>query len=342
MNGKMKAGILSAPNSIALEQIDIPVTTEDGVLLKVTNCGICGTDLHFYTAGYSVQHPIGHEISGEVVEVGKSVAGFKEGDRVAVEISVYCGRCSYCLSGSYNLCNDYKWMGGPALPGGNAEYLSVPSYTLHLLPGSMSLEQGALLEPLTVAVHAVAPAAVSPGSSVAIFGSGTIGLTTLMVARAYGAARVYISAKYEHQALLAEKLGADCVIRLEKENLEEKIKSLTDGEGVDITFNTARSAEAFQDACKITRRKGKIVLLAQVASEPILLRFPLEATITSSFIYGSVGLKRDYEIAIDLVSSGKADVSSLVTHRFPLDDIQKAFQIALDKSTKSVKVMLCS
>jgi len=338
----MKAGILRTPKSFSIEEIDIPTVDEGNVLLKVVNCGICGTDLYLYSANYAGQHPNGHEIGGQVVEVGKNVIGFKKGDRVAVEINVYCGRCSYCLSGNYNLCKNWDWIGGMRLPGGNAEYLSVPSYTLHHLPDSMSLEEGALLEPLAVAVRAAGLAAVNPGSRVAILGSGTIGLTTLLATRAYGAARVFVSAKYEHQALLAERLGADCVIRLAQEDLEEKIKGLTDGEGVDVTFNTAEAAEALQDACKITRRKGKIILLALVITGAVNLRIPSEATITSSFVYGSVGLKKDYEIALDLVSSGKVDVKGLITHRLPLGDIQEAYHTALDKNTGSVKVLVCT
>ena len=341
MKGKMKAGILSAPKTYSIQEIDIPAVAEDSVLLQVAHCGICGTDLHFYQVNYISSCPNGHEISGRVVEIGKNVTGFKEGDRVAVEINVYCGKCSYCLSGNYNLCKNYQWIGGPTLPGGNAEYVCVPSYTLHHLPDSLSLEEGALVEPLAVAVHAAGLAEINPGSSVAILGSGTIGLTTLLAARAYGARRVFISAKYEHQALLAEKLGADHVIRLGQENLQEKMMSLTDDEAVDITFNTASTAESFHDACKITRRKGKIVLLALFTTGPVTLRFPWEATITSSFIYGAQGLRRDYEIAIDLIASGKVDVKSLVTHRFPLDEIQRAYHTALDKNTKSIKVLVC-
>ena len=140
------------------------------------------------------------------------------------------------------------------------------------------------MEPIAVGVRAAGLGAVNPGTRVAILGSGTVGLTTLLAARAYGAAGVFISAKYEHQALLAEKLGADCVIRLTQEDLEEKTKELTDGEGVDVTFNTSDAAEALQDACKITRRKGKIILLALTIRGAVNLRIPSETTITSSFV----------------------------------------------------------
>ncbi len=337
----MKIATLATPQSFAIKEVEIPPPAEDSVLLKVANCGICGTDLHFYKANYTSPLPNGHEISGQVVEAGKNVASFKEGDRVSVEINVYCGRCSYCLSGNYNLCRSYRWIGGPSLPGGNAEYLIVPAYTLHHLPDCISLEEGALLEPLAVGVHAVGLAGVNPGTTVAILGSGSVGLATLLAAKAYGAAKVLISAKYEHQALLAEKLGADYAIRLAQENLGQAIQRLTNSEGVDVTFNTASTAESLQDACKITRRKGRIVLLALFITEPVQLRIPWETAIFSSFIYGSQGLKKDYEIAIELVTSGKADIKGLITHRFPLDRIQEAYHTALDKNTRSVKVLVC-
>lgn len=339
MNGAMLAGIISGPAQIHTTKIPIPDVAPDGVLLKVNVCGICGTDLHFYSDGRATGRPIGHEIAGQVVEVGSRVSGFKLGDRAAVEISVYCGRCRYCLAGDYNLCREYGWIGG-TLPGANAEYVAVPAYTLHRLPGAMPDEQGALIEPVAVAVHAVAPSGIGPGSSVAILGSGTIGLTTLMVAKAYGASRTMITARYEHQARLARELGADCVVTPGRESIEDAARRLSDGDGVDVTFNTVRQAEALQDACRITRRKGRIVLLAMPAAEPLTLRFPLEATITSSFIYGSVGLKRDFEIALELVAAGKAPVDRLVSHRFRLGDIEEAYRVAADKRTGAVKVLL--
>ena len=341
MRGKMRAGILSKPQSLAVKKIDIPAVGDNDVLLKVANCGICGTDLHLYMANVVSPHPNGHEISGEVIEVGKNVYGFRKGDRVAVEINIYCGKCRFCLSGNYNLCMQYDWIGGLSFPGGNAEYLSIPSYTLHHLPDSLSFEEGALLEPLAVGVHAVRLAQVSPGSRMAILGSGTVGLTTLLAAKAYGALHSIVSAKYEHQALMSEKLGADTIVRCASENLEETVKKLTDNEGVDITFVAAATTEAFEQACKITRKKGKIILLALIFEGAVNLRIPWETTVSSSFVYGSMELKKDYEIAIDLVSSKTFDVKSLITHKFPLGEIDTAFKTALDKNTQSIKVLIC-
>jgi 2-desacetyl-2-hydroxyethyl bacteriochlorophyllide A dehydrogenase len=340
----MKAAISHAPWEVHIEEAPTPQPGDGEVRLKVAYCGLCGSDLHRFQGSFpQVPLAAGHEISGVVEAVGPGVSEFEAADRVCVEPILYCGGCRYCRTGHSQLCDQAVFL-AVDVPGGFAEYLVVPAYTLLHLPESISLEEGAMIEPLAVAVHAVAQARLQAGDSVCVLGAGTIGLLVLQVARAAGAGRVVVTAKHDHQAEAAKRLGADFVISAANE-VEQEVKRLTDGQGVDVAIVTVGGrAPVGELGMAVVRKRGRVVLLgAFTERQPIDWQSFIgkEIEVVGSHTYGyNAGLRRDFEVALDLVTSGRVDVASLITHHFPLDCMADAYDIALEKRQDLIKALI--
>ena len=211
MGIKMKTMVLKKAGTIVEEDREIPAIRAHEVLIKVMDCGICGSDVHYYEHGrigdFVVEKPmiLGHECAGEVVEVGEAVTHIKAGDRVAVEPGHTCGKCEYCKSGRYNLCPDVIFLATPPYDGAFSEYLSYPADMVYKLPDSMDTVEGALLEPFCVGLHAVAQSEVKAGSCAVILGSGCIGLCTLLALNAQGIHKVFVVDILENRLKMAEK-----------------------------------------------------------------------------------------------------------------------------------------
>jgi L-iditol 2-dehydrogenase len=186
---KITAALFTAPHTFEVKDVDVPAVEPKSVLVRVCQCGVCGSDLHFYRGELPLPPGtcMGHEMSGEVTEVGPGVDDFHPGDRVCIEPLLFCGSCQYCRSGQYQLCRQRQLLGTP-LPGGFARYVQVPSYCLYRLPDDIDFEVGSLVEPLAVAVHGLRLAGLSVGDRVLVLGAGTIGLMAVTVAREMGRA----------------------------------------------------------------------------------------------------------------------------------------------------------
>ncbi|MEX2238382.1 MAG: alcohol dehydrogenase catalytic domain-containing protein [Dehalococcoidia bacterium] len=210
--------LCTSPGVMTLETREIGEPASGSVLLRVRNCGICGSDLHFYRGEFPIppDMPMGHEIAGEVAAIGEGVAAFSVGDRVAVEPVLVCRECAYCTSGERQLCPQRVLL-GTGVAGGLQEYLEVPPYSLHKLPDSVPFHIGALVEPVAVCVHGFRIVDLKPREHVAILGAGTIGLIAVAVAREMGAASIAITARHSHQAEAARALGADAVFPASEE-----------------------------------------------------------------------------------------------------------------------------
>jgi len=339
----MKAAIYKNKGKIEIVEIELPrILNKEDVLLKVKCCGICGSDLHTYMEKWPQPlFPAGHEISGEIVEIGDGVENVKVGERVCVEPVLYCNDCIYCRLGKYHLCEKRKII-GVDLPGGFAEYLVTPSYSLHPLRDNISFEEGVLVEPLAAVIHAMGFANLNFGGSVAILGGGTTGLLATKVAKCMGASHVFVSVKYPHQAEIASELGADKTMIFDSMNVEEKGSDKI--KDVDLVIEAVGgNAESVNFATRITRKGGKVILLG-LFSEPIKIDFSRvivkELQLSGSNIYSYSGLRRDFELAMEMISSGKIDMKKIITHRFPLERSQEAFETALNKATRSIKVLI--
>jgi L-iditol 2-dehydrogenase len=304
-----------------------PVPSLGQALLRVTAVGVCGSDLHWLSeAGIGdarLEQPLvlGHEFAATVHD------GPLKGQRVAVDPAISCGICEFCLEGNPNLCAALRFAGHGTEDGALRQYMTWPARFLHPLPDSLTEVEGAMLEPLGVAIHAVDLGHVKPGMTVGIFGCGTIGLLVLQVARLAGATHLLCTETLPHRLEAARSLGAAAVFAAEGGQESTQILAATAGRGVDVAFEATEENGAVEAAIASTRPGGRVVLVGIPADDrtsftaSIARRKGLTLLLTRR-------MKHTYPRAIDLVQSGLIDVRSLVTHRFRLADFDRAFAAA--------------
>ena len=312
--------------------------------IKVSLAGICGTDLKEYAFGPVLIPPakvpltMGHEFAGTVAAIGKGVKGFKVGDRVSGVGNWYCGECYVCKKGLYNLCVNQGFT-GLFSDGCMAEYFVLPDYACYKLPDSVSDELGALVEPLAVALHAVRQAHLRVGDTVAIVGDGTIGLCSLLAAKAAGASEVYVIAKHKGRGGLAEKLGAAAVIYSTEGNPVKKLQRLTGGPGTDAALECVGRPDTPQLAVELTRRGG-ITVIVGIFEQPGTLDFST-ITFTEKTIVGSSIYLDEGKTAIALMADKRIDPSPLISSIVPLQDAaQKGFEALINNKEANIKVLL--
>jgi 2-desacetyl-2-hydroxyethyl bacteriochlorophyllide A dehydrogenase len=340
----MPAALFRPQGQVDLVEVPVPPRAPGGILLKVQACGICGSDLHTLR-GTDAPPPVclGHEIAGEVLEVDPG-ADLRPGDHVAVEPLVYCGRCRYCASGHYAHCPDLRIVGFD-LPGGYAAYLHLPSTRgVYRVPPEMPWEQVALVEPLAVGVHALRLAGLAYGMSVAVVGGGTIGQLAVQAARAMGARRTGLLAKYPHQVDLAARLGATAVGLSTDAGALARLAAELGGEVDVVVEAVGGQSEAVQQALTLVHPLGT-VLLAGGFTGPVALDAEAvlwkEVRLLGSLCYGAaIDQRRDFALAIDLLCAGAVEGAALITHRYPLSRAPEAFATALDKGSGVIKAML--
>lgn len=338
----MISAFCTAPKQIELRDVPKPVPGHGDVVLRVRRCGVCGSDLHFYH-GTLPPPPVcpGHEISGEISDVGSGVDKFKAGDRVAVEPLIVCGSCVYCKSGDYQICPRFQ-VAGNSVDGGFAEYMRMPSYAIFRLPEPVDYEVGALTEPLAVTVHAARLAPIRMGDRVLILGAGTIGLLAVAAAKAAGAGEVWITARHEQQAAAATALGATRVFRGAAGQSE--LQAVTYENPIDVVIETVGgTADTLNDAIHSVRRGGTIVVLGIFANSPPLSALILvvkEVRLVGSMTYGRSGTRADFDIALDILAADPEKFRALITHRYALSQVAKAFEVASDKASGSIKVAI--
>ena len=341
----MKAALYDGAGTMRVRDVRIPEAGPGDALVRVQVAGICGSDLQLY--GMSTEPetlPAGHEVAGKIVEVGEGVDRRRVGERVAVESIGHgrsCGTCWYCRTGQFKFCAQMA----PASGGGYAEYMVRRAEGLYTLTESLSPEEAGLVEPLAVSVHAVRRGEMRGPETVAVLGAGNIGLTAVAAARALGAGKVLATARHEHQAAMARLLGADDALPPDGPSFQEAVNRATDGRGADMTIETVggKSSAALEQAVEVTRMQGRIVVLGGYRA-PITLDWLPPLIKEQSFIFSScysvLDGRHDFEIAIELMQSGRVDLKQMVTHRFSLDDIQKGCDTAYQKTTGSIKVQL--
>jgi threonine dehydrogenase-like Zn-dependent dehydrogenase len=337
----MRAAIQNGLSEIDVRDISAP--GRDGALVRVVAAGVCGSDLHEYLQRSQPQSlPDGHEVAGEVVSLPNAYAGpIRIGDLVAIDTICHgkaCGACVFCRAGQTFHCPERDKTTGGAF----ADFIQRHPAGLFRLPPGMSAEQGALVEPLAVGVHAIRRARMAAGATVVIVGAGTIGLMTLLAARALGADKVYVVARHAHQAAAARTFGAATAVQAEGADAVSLIRDLTDGVGADIVIEAVgRHAEPLELAWQLVRPQGSVAVLG-IFPQPVLLNLmrPIlrEVSITFPICYGVIDGRHDFEVAIEIIASGRVTTDGIVTHRFPLEQAAAAFRTAADKSSGSLKV----
>lgn len=333
---------VTAPGRVEFKKRRLPSLGAHDVLIKVKACSICGGDLHLYKGKHplaSLPMAIGHEVSGEVMKVGQAVSKISLGDRVAVEPVIICGTCYFCLRGEYHLCQNigYQYSSGQ---GGFTPYFVVSENWAHRLPNFISYEEGALLEPLAVAVHATRKAQVELGHSVAIYGAGGIGLFLLQVVKAAGCSEIFIVDLLEHRLKTAISLGASFAINAAEEDPVERIFRETQGLGVDRSFEAVGLEKTLKQSAE-SLKKGGISVLIGLFEDPLRVIFPVNLFVQREIqIRGSRGYCWDFQVALELVKSGKVQLKPLISHQLPLNNLPKAFELLLDPKAQARKVVI--
>ena len=321
----MRAAVLHAPGEIRIEQRDRPVPGPREVLVQIAAVGVCGSDVHYYEHGrigpFVVEAPLvlGHEAAGRVVELGDLASGHAVGDRVTLEPGVPCGRCRECRAGAYNLCADVHFFATPPVDGAFAEYVAIHEDFAFALPDSLSDEEGALMEPLSVGVWACRKAGVSAGDRVLITGAGPIGLLAMQCALAFGATEVTVSDVNEHRLELAKRTGATRVVRAGEALALE----------ADALIECSGHPGALAGGIRALRPAGTAVLVGMGPEEqgtlPLSLIQGRELWITGTFRYANT-----YPAAIALAASGKVDLRAIITGHFGLEDADAALRAGRD------------
>ncbi|MCL1854352.1 MAG: alcohol dehydrogenase catalytic domain-containing protein [Clostridia bacterium] len=352
MKGTMKAHVLYEPNVMKFEDIDIPQIKDNEVLVKVRAVGICGSDLSYYyghsplgTADGKGPLVIGHEMSGEVVEVGSIPAGlglFKPGDRVTVNPVMQCNACEACLNGQYNVCS-HSAVPGVTANGGFAEYCKVYYTHAHKIPDKVSYADAALTEPLACATYAIKQAEISLGQTVVIFGPGGIGLMMVQLAKSVGAGKVILVGRRDYPLSKGLQAGADCVVNIADKaspyyaaDLAAKVKELNDGELAPRCIVPTSNMEALQAALDVTGNRSTIVYFGLPGPADELKINVLEAINRDRIIKFSWLAPGVWDEALKAIATGKVRLGDIVTHQFPLEDTEKGIQFM--KTSKEDKV----
>lgn len=332
---------ISAPGIIEFREQTLREPNPDEVMIKVRYAAICGSDLHLFRGKHpSVQLPsaVGHELSGEIIQTGSAVTRFTEGDRVTVEPIIACGKCDYCLHGQYHLCANvsFQYRQGQ---GAFTSHFYAPENRVYRLPGSLDIKSGALIEPLSVALHAVKKSRIRLGNSAAVFGAGAIGLlVTALVNRASGG-EIFCTDISDFRLEKALEMGASRVIQSSRENALQAILSATGGMGVDLAFEAVGREETLSTALQSVRKGGGVVLLG--IFEESETRLPVHLFVQREIsLSGSQGYAWDFEDAIRLASTGAVPLSRLITHIYPLQELQQAFDLLVTPGNQAVKVLI--
>ena len=345
MNGKMKVAVMNGIGKMGFEEREIPKPKKDEVLVKLEYVGICGSDLHYYETGaigdYIVEPPfvLGHEPGGTVVEVGENVHHLKVGDKVALEPGKTCGHCEFCKQGKYNLCPEVEFFATPPVDGVFQEYVAHEADLCFKLPENVSTLEGALIEPLAVGFHAAIQGEAHLGQKAVVMGAGCIGLVSMMALKARGVSEVYVVDIMEKRLEKAMELGATGVINGAKEDVLEKVKELTDGQGMDLVVETAGTEITTRQAIYMAKKGSNIVLVGYNKSGemnlPMSLVLDKELTFKTVFRYRHI-----YPMAIDAVATGKVNLKGIVTDIFTLDEAQKAMDYSVHNKSDIVKAVI--
>jgi L-iditol 2-dehydrogenase len=340
----MKALLLSEYKKLQLTDLPVPQPGPDEILVRVAACGICGSDVHGYDGSTGRRIPplvMGHEAAGTVAEVGSAVKGFNKGDRVTFDSTVYCGDCANCRRGEMNLCDNRQVLGVSCgdyrRNGAFAEFVIVPARIAYHLPENLSFHEAALLEAVSVALHAVSLVPIQPGSTALVVGAGTIGLLLQQALAVAGCSRVLVTDVDPTRLKLSQSLGATVTL-LSGPNFASEISKLTNGTGVDVAMEAVGITSTIATAINTTRKGGSVVLVGNVTPE---VTIPLQVVVSRQIrLQGSCASCGEYPRAIELMSTGKINVKPLITAVAPLEEGPRWFERLYAHEPNLMKVVL--
>ncbi len=345
MGGYMEALLLKEYMKLELVRMEEPAIGAEDVLVRVRACGICGSDVHGLDGSTGRRIPplvMGHEAAGEVVKTGAAVTDLRPGDRVTFDSTIYCGRCYYCAKGDVNLCDNRQVLGvSPGeyrRHGAFAEYVAVPRRIMYRLPDRLSYEQAALIEAVSVAVHAVNLTEFELGANAVVVGTGMIGLLAVQALRAAGCARVVAIDVDRARLNLALQLGATEAVQSKERDAVEAVRALTDGRGADVALECVGATEPIGTAVGCVRKGGAVTLVGNIAPN---VEIPLQAVVTRQIrLQGSCASNGEYPQVIDLLASGTIKVEPLISAVAPLAEGPEWFGRLYRHEPNLMKVIL--
>lgn len=341
----MKAMLLSAYKQLELTEMPVPEIGPHELLVRVKACGICGSDVHGYDGSTGRRIPpivMGHEAAGVVAAVGERVSRFKEGDRVTFDSTVSCGQCYFCRRGDINLCDQRRVLGVSTEEfrqhGAFAEYVVVPERISYHLPDTLDFEQAALIEAVSIAVHAVNRTPITLGDTAVVVGSGMIGLLVVQALRLAGCGRVIAVDLEDNKLALAKTLGADDGWNPKTVDVAEAIRAVTDGRGADVAIECVGAAAPIKTAIHALRKGGALTLVGNLSPQ---VEMPLQALVTRELtVYGSCASSGEYPVCIDLMARGLIQVQPLISAVAPLEQGPTWFQRLYAHEPGLMKVVL--
>lgn len=341
----MKSLVLEEYHEFVIKDTEIPEVKPGWVLIQVKACGICGSDVHGMDGSTGRRKPpviMGHEASGVIMRMAPDVFGWNVGDRVTFDSTISCGKCFFCQRGEINLCEDRRVLGVSCdeyrQDGAFAEYIAVPAHILYAIPENISFEKAAMVEAVSVAVHAVAISSVQGNDTAVVIGCGMIGLLCIQALKAAGCGKVIAVDPVESKLNLALELGADCAIKPEEKKVLELVLKETNGRGADIAMEVVGIESTVNTAIDCTRKGGTVTLVGNLSPE---VKFPLQKVVTRQLkVLGSCASSGEYPQCLDLIASGLINVDPLISKVAPLDEGNDWFQRLYRKDPNLMKVIL--
>ncbi len=337
----MLRAIMTKPGQIDYTEIEKPAPVKNEVLVKIKRIGICGSDLHVFHGKHPyTDYPIvqGHEVSGTIEEIGPSVDGFDPGDKVTLMPQITCGTCYHCKNGMYHICNELKVIGFQ-INGAAQEYFAINKDMVLKIPGNITFDEGAMIEPAAVAVHALGRGGDISGKKVLVMGAGPIGNLVGQVAKGLGASKVMITDLSPFRLNIAKECGIDFTLNSREEALEKAILENFGEDGLDIILECVGSQETISQAISVARKGSKIIIVGVFGEKPVVdlgLVQDRELSLIGTLMYQ----KNDFLKAIELLKEGRLQLKRLITDRFSFSDFMEAYTYILDKKDKIMKVMI--
>lgn len=341
----MKALMLRDYNQFSVEDVHLPEYGKDDVLIRVKACAICGSDVHGMDGSTGRRIPpiiMGHEAAGIIEEVGENVKNYKPGERVTFDSTIYCGKCYFCRRGEFNLCDDRKVLGVSCgdyrLHGAFAEYVSVPQHILYPLPDKVSFERAAMVEPLSIAFHAVRRSSVLLNDTAVVVGAGMIGLLVIQLLKINGCGKIIAVDMVSEKLEMAKKFGADVGLRADQLDIPAEVFKLTSNRGADIAFEVVGIAPTIQTAIASLKKGGTLTLVGNLKPS---VDFPLQSVVTRQIsLNGSCASAGEYPECLDLIASGRVDVDSFISKVAPLSEGAMWFERLYKAESGLMKVIL--
>jgi L-iditol 2-dehydrogenase len=341
----MRALLLSEYKKLNVVDMPTPEIGDEDVLVRVRACGICGSDIHGYDGSTGRRIPplvMGHEAAGVIERAGTAVRGFEAGDRVTFDSTVSCGKCNFCRDGQINLCDNRTVLGVSCgdyrRHGAFAEYVSVPARILYKLPDGLPFERAALIEAVSIAVHAVSRHVPKPDDAVLVVGSGMIGVLVIQVLRAKGCRNIIAVDVDADKLALAMRVGATRTLNAKDIDVPAAVRELTGGQGADASFEVVGHGATVMNAIRSLRKGGTVVLIGNLSPR---VEIPLQEVVSREIsVLGSCASSGEYPQCIELLASGAVDVEPLISLKASLDEAPVLFERLYGGDKQLMKVII--